>query len=141
MPPILMSQALSEWIVTGTFVRRPRLQVVLVEAGLGWIPYMLDRLDRVAKKSKWKDRGMNLAEPPSYYWHTNMSATFEEDELRIGVATPDRCGQPALGHRLPTSRQARGPSPRRSSSSNSPSAPPTSATRSVSDNAARLYRL
>ena len=85
MPPILMSQALSEWIVTGTFVRHPRLQVVLVEAGLGWIPYMLDRLDRVAKKSKWKDRGMNLAEPPSYYWHTNMSATFEEDELGLGL--------------------------------------------------------
>ena len=85
MPPIFMSQALSEWIVTGTFVRHPRLQVVLVEAGLGWIPYMLDRLDRVAKKSRWNERGMDLAEPPSYYWRHNMSATFEEDELGLGL--------------------------------------------------------
>ena len=34
---------------------------------------------------------MDLPEPPSSYWHRNMSATFEEDELglelrhRIGV--------------------------------------------------------
>jgi predicted TIM-barrel fold metal-dependent hydrolase len=85
MPPILMSQVLSEWIVTGKFVRHPRLRVVLVEAGLGWIPYMLDRLDRVAEKSRWKDRGMELDEAPSYYWHRNMHATFEEDELGLGL--------------------------------------------------------
>ncbi len=85
MPPIFMSQALSEWIVTGIFVRHPGLRVVLVEAGLGWIPYMLDRLDRVAVKSKWKERGMDLPELPSYYWHHHMSATFEEDELGLSL--------------------------------------------------------
>jgi len=85
MPPIFMSQALSEWIVTGTFVRHQALQVVLVEAGLGWIPYMLDRLDRVAVKSRWAERGMDLVEPPSFYWHHNMNATFEEDELGLGL--------------------------------------------------------
>lgn len=85
MPPIFMSQALAEWIVTGTFVRHPRLQVVLVEAGLGWIPYLLDRLDRVAVKSRWSERGMALTEPPSAYWHRNMSATFEEDALGLDL--------------------------------------------------------
>ena len=85
MPPIFMAQALSEWIVTGIFVRHPRLRLVLVEAGLGWIPYMLDRLDRVAIKSKWRERGMSLVEPPSHYWHQNVSATFEEDELGLGL--------------------------------------------------------
>jgi predicted TIM-barrel fold metal-dependent hydrolase len=91
MPTIFMSQALTELIVTGTFVRHPKLRVVLVEAGLGWIPYMIDRLDRVCRKSMWKERGMTLKEMPSYYWHHNMAATFEEDELglelreRIGV--------------------------------------------------------
>ena len=83
MPTIFMSQALTEFIVTGTFVRHPKLRVVLVEAGLGWIPYMIDRLDRVSRKSKWKERGMPLEELPSYYWHHNMGATFEEDELGL----------------------------------------------------------
>jgi predicted TIM-barrel fold metal-dependent hydrolase len=90
MPTIFMSQALTELIVTGTFVRHPKLRVVLVEAGLGWIPYMIDRLDRVARKSRWMERGMALKEVPSYYWHHNMAATFEEDEL--GLELRDRIG-------------------------------------------------
>jgi len=91
MPPIMMAQPLTELIVTGTFVRHPALRVVMVESGLSWIPYLLDRLDRVAVKSAWKERGMTLEEPPSFYWRRNMAATFEEDELglelrhRIGV--------------------------------------------------------
>ena len=125
MPPIFMSQALSEWIVTGTFVRHPALQVVLVEAGLGWIPYMLDRLDRVAVKSRWAERGMDLAEPPSFYWHHNMHATFEEDELGWGCETSSAwttsSGPPTTP--IPT---ARGQSRRRSSSSSSPAARPRS---------------
>jgi predicted TIM-barrel fold metal-dependent hydrolase len=90
MPPILMSQPMVELILTGIFTRHPDLRVVLVEAGLSWIPYMLDRLDRVSEKSKWTERGMPLDEPPSYYWHHNMAATFEEDQL--GLELRDRIG-------------------------------------------------
>jgi predicted TIM-barrel fold metal-dependent hydrolase len=90
MPPILMSQPMVELILTGTFTRHPGLRIVLVEAGLGWIPYMLDRLDRVSDKSRWADRGMALDERPSHYWHHNMAATFEEDEL--GLELRDRIG-------------------------------------------------
>jgi predicted TIM-barrel fold metal-dependent hydrolase len=28
---------------------------------------------------------MELPEPPSYYWHRNMRATFEEDELGLDL--------------------------------------------------------
>jgi predicted TIM-barrel fold metal-dependent hydrolase len=90
MPPIMMSQPMVELILTGTFVRHPDLTVILVEAGLGWIPYMLDRLDRVSHKSWWAERGMPLNELPSYYWSHNMAATFEEDEL--GLELRDRIG-------------------------------------------------
>jgi predicted TIM-barrel fold metal-dependent hydrolase len=91
MPPIMMSQPMVELILTGTFTRNPELRVILVEAGLSWIPYMLDRLDRMYHKSRWAERGMPLDELPSHYWFHNMAATFEEDELglelrhRIGV--------------------------------------------------------
>jgi predicted TIM-barrel fold metal-dependent hydrolase len=90
MPPILMSQAMVELILTGVFERHPALRVVLVEAGLSWIPYMLDRLDRVSAKLDWPAKGMPKGKP-SDYWYANMAATFEEDALglsmrsRIGV--------------------------------------------------------
>jgi predicted TIM-barrel fold metal-dependent hydrolase len=90
MPPILMSQPMVELILTGTFTRHPRLRVVLVEAGLGWVPYMLDRLDRVHHKSRWAELGMPLDDLPSSYWYRNMAATFEEDEL--GLSMRERIG-------------------------------------------------
>jgi predicted TIM-barrel fold metal-dependent hydrolase len=90
MPPILMSQPMVELILTGVFTRHPRLRVVLVEAGLSWIPYMLDRLDRVHHHSRWAERGMPLDDLPSTYWYRNMAATFEEDEL--GLSMRDRLG-------------------------------------------------
>lgn len=89
MPPILMSQALVELILTGVFERHPKLRVVLVESGLSWIPYMLDRLDRVSAKLDWPSRGMPRGKP-SDYWYRNMAATFEEDEL--GLSMRDRIG-------------------------------------------------
>jgi uncharacterized protein len=90
MPPILMSQPLVEWILTGIFDRHPGLRVVLVEAGLGWIPYVLDRLDLCSAKGDWKAKGMPLANLPSDYWMQNMAATFEEDP--VGLSMRHRLG-------------------------------------------------
>jgi predicted TIM-barrel fold metal-dependent hydrolase len=90
MPPIMMSQAMVELILSGIFVRHPAVRVVLVEAGLGWIPYMLDRLDHTSAKLDWESKGMPPGKP-SDYWYRNMAATFEEDQMglsmrgRIGV--------------------------------------------------------
>jgi len=83
VPPIFMALPMTELIVSGVFTRHPDLHVVMVESGLAWIPFMLDRLDRVYHKSRWQDRGMPLEELPSHYWHRNMGATFEEDELGL----------------------------------------------------------
>jgi predicted TIM-barrel fold metal-dependent hydrolase len=90
MPPILMSQPLVEWILTGILARHPRLQLVFVEAGLGWIPYLLDRLDICHHKGEWKAKGMPIENLPSDYWRHNMAATFEEDVL--GLSYRDRLG-------------------------------------------------
>jgi len=81
LPPIFMSELLGGWVVTGIFERHPRLKVVLVEAGLGWIPYYLQRLDKMKDRHGWEVRGMNLPKLPSDYWYSNMAATFEEDAV------------------------------------------------------------
>jgi predicted TIM-barrel fold metal-dependent hydrolase len=90
LPPIFMAESLAGWVVSGVLERHPELRVVLVEAGLGWIPYMLDRLDRMQHRHGWDHFDMPISELPSFYWHRNMAATFEEDEL--GITLRDRIG-------------------------------------------------
>jgi predicted TIM-barrel fold metal-dependent hydrolase len=90
LPSMYMAEAMASWLLPGIFVRHPRLQVGFVEAGLGWLPYFLARLDRMADRHGWEQLGMNLPEAPSHYWRQNMFATFEEDEF--GVQNRDEIG-------------------------------------------------
>ena len=90
LPPIFMAESLANWCVSGVLERFPSLRVVLVEAGLGWLPYMLDRLDRMQERHHWDKFDMPISELPSFYWYRNMGATFEEDEL--GISMRDRIG-------------------------------------------------
>lgn len=89
LPPVFMAEVIANWIVPGTLERFPRLKVVLVEAGLGWIPFFIGRLDTMKKRHGWDHYGM-LKEPPSFYWHRQMAATFEEDEF--GIRNRDAIG-------------------------------------------------
>ncbi len=89
LPPLYMSESIASWIVSGTLARFPGLRVVFVEAGLGWLPFFLDRLDRMYRRHGWSQMDM-LAEKPSFYWHRQMAATFEEDEF--GVENRHRLG-------------------------------------------------
>ncbi len=85
LPPVFMAEVIANWIVPGVLDRHPRLKIVLVEAGLGWIPYYIGRLDKMVERHGWGELGMNLPELPSHYWHNNMFASFEEDEFGIRV--------------------------------------------------------
>jgi predicted TIM-barrel fold metal-dependent hydrolase len=89
IPPILMSQPMTELILSGVFERHPGLRVVMVESGLSWIPYLLERLDTCYHKGDWKSRGMP-AGLPTDYWYRNMAATFEED--LTSMAMRDKLG-------------------------------------------------
>jgi predicted TIM-barrel fold metal-dependent hydrolase len=80
LPPIAMSECIADWIVSGVLERWPGLRVVLVEAGIGWIPYYLERLDTMVTNHGWETYPEHaIKELPSFYWHRNMAATFEQD--------------------------------------------------------------
>jgi predicted TIM-barrel fold metal-dependent hydrolase len=80
LPPIFMAECVADWTVTGVLERWPGLKIVLVEAGVGWIPYFLERLDTMADNHGWDTFPTKaISEKPSFYWHRNMAATFEQD--------------------------------------------------------------
>jgi uncharacterized protein len=91
LPPIYMAESVATWAVSGVLERWPGLKVVFVEAGIGWIPYFLERLDTMVGSHGWDTfPDKVITEAPSFYWHRNMAATFEQD--KIGMRNRDAIG-------------------------------------------------
>ncbi|MBI2493018.1 MAG: amidohydrolase family protein [Candidatus Rokubacteria bacterium] len=83
-----MANILTSLVFGGALERHPRLRVVLGESGIGWIPYVLQRMD-----AEWEDQFKDLAltMPPSAYWHRQCWATYQTDP--IGVRLLDVLGE------------------------------------------------
>ncbi|MFQ5665073.1 MAG: amidohydrolase family protein [Candidatus Binatia bacterium] len=69
---------IAETILSGLFDRFPRLRLISVEAGAGWVPYFLEQLD----DRYWRNRAwakVELQMLPSAYFHRNWLVTFVQD--------------------------------------------------------------
>ena len=62
---------------------------MIVESGVGWIPYFLQRMDQTFAKHRFWTKSV-IKEKPSTYWYRQGHATFIED--MVGVAERQRCG-------------------------------------------------
>jgi uncharacterized protein len=65
----------------GTFDKFPRLKLVLLEAGAGWMAYWLDRLDAVYQSNF--GRIVPLKEKPSFYFHRQCWVSADPDESSL----------------------------------------------------------
>jgi predicted TIM-barrel fold metal-dependent hydrolase len=83
-----MARILMEIIYSGVLETYPSLQVVIAESGIGWIPYILDRMD-MEWEEQYKD--LTLTMKPSDYWHRQCRATYQSDE--IGLRLLDILGE------------------------------------------------
>ena len=87
--PMQLDEALVGMCFSGVFARHPNVRIVLGESGLGWLPYLLDRMDH--EFHKYRDATVGrIDEPPSEYFHRHLFLTYEEDP--IGLAFLDRIG-------------------------------------------------
>ena len=81
------------------FERFPHFRVVFGESGIGWIPYLLDRMD-YEYQDQYRDIKLKML--PSEYWRRQCRATFQFD--RIGTKLVEDLGAPEtadVGFRLP----------------------------------------
>ena len=62
-------------ILSGLFDRHPDLQLVSVESGVGWIPFILETIDYEMYENAPDELAM-LRKPPSEYFRSNLYATF-----------------------------------------------------------------
>ncbi len=77
--PLQLDEALAIMIFSGALERHPGLTLVLAEAGVGWLPYFLHRMDMEWENLRDKiDDGPSVA--PSDLFRRQVMATFEEEE-------------------------------------------------------------
>ena len=76
-------------IFSGALERYPTLRIVLGESGIGWIPYVLERMDWEYEE-RYKGRSA-LKMRPSDYWRRQCRATFQDD--RLGIKNLDELGE------------------------------------------------
>jgi len=83
----LFAQArqLSSMVLDGVFELYPRLRVAFLESGVGWVPFMMDRLDEeYERKGRWAPR---LRKRPSeYVANGNIYFSIEVEERALPLA-------------------------------------------------------
>ena len=82
-----MANILASMIFSGALERHRGLRLILGEAGIGWIPYVLWRMD-----AEWEDqfKDLSLTMPPSEYWKRQCWATYQTDP--VGIKLLDELG-------------------------------------------------
>jgi predicted TIM-barrel fold metal-dependent hydrolase len=81
----LVQRTLIGMIYAGTFDRYPELQVVSVENDVGWAGNIIERMDYVDVKGRFRNLNVDHRneQAPSEYWHNNISYTFMRDRSGI----------------------------------------------------------
>jgi predicted TIM-barrel fold metal-dependent hydrolase len=84
---------LASFVLGGVFERFPRLKLVCVEAGAGWLPDYLYRMDHFFKRHGARHGFMALSRKPSEYFLDNVYVTFQDDPVAFaltGLLNPKR---------------------------------------------------
>lgn len=87
--PLEVMLTLGEILTSPLFDRHPKLKLVLAEADTGWLPWLLERVDR-GQERYGAQNGIKLNLKPSEYFRRNVMAAFIKD--RVGVYTREFTG-------------------------------------------------
>ena len=85
--------SMADWLMSGVLERFPDLTLAYSEGQIGWIPYILERADKV-----WEDnRGWNgvydkIPEPPSNYYYRQIYGCFFDDAHGLTPDSLEKCG-------------------------------------------------
>jgi len=79
-----------DFLWSGVLVRYPRLKLAYAESQIGWLPYILERIDDVWEDNQGWAQTKQIPEPPSTYFHRNVYGCFFKDQT--GIDLRDRIG-------------------------------------------------
>ena len=82
--------SLVDYLFSGVLDRFPKLRLAYAEGQVGWMPYVLERADKLWEERSDNAFGSNLANPPSSYIAGRIWGCVFDDE--VGLANRDRIG-------------------------------------------------
>src|SRR5690606_17103256 len=76
--------SMSDWLFSGKLVQFPNLKLAYSEGQIGWIPYILERVDDVWSEHRaWGGVKDLVPEPPSTYYYRQIYGCFFRDQHGI----------------------------------------------------------
>jgi predicted TIM-barrel fold metal-dependent hydrolase len=83
--------SLIDWLTSGVMARFPNIRVAFSESQIGWMPFVLERLDHLWDKGRaGADINPLITRPPSTYMAGRIFGCFFEDDF--GLASRDVIG-------------------------------------------------
>jgi predicted TIM-barrel fold metal-dependent hydrolase len=83
--------SMADFLLSGLLHRMPALKLMYAECQIGWIPYLLERIDDVWETHRgWSNSQTNCPELPSSYYYRQIYACFFKDA--VGVQLLDKVG-------------------------------------------------
>lgn len=88
----LSVHALIDWLLSGVLERQKDLKIALSESQVGWMPFILERLDSAWRRSRNYDPSIFalIPEPPSHYIKDRVFACVFDDS--VGLELRDHIG-------------------------------------------------
>jgi predicted TIM-barrel fold metal-dependent hydrolase len=83
MPALGLAETIAFWILTGTLEKFPKLKVLFVEPGLGWLPWFFEKMD---ERMHLHYSFPGVEKLPSEYFRTQMGATFMYEPTGLKAA-------------------------------------------------------
>jgi predicted TIM-barrel fold metal-dependent hydrolase len=81
-----------DFLFSGVLVRFPKLKLAYSEGQIGWLPYVLERVDDVWREHRaWGGVKDIIPEPPSTYYYRQVFGCFFRD--KHGIASLDVVGE------------------------------------------------
>ena len=82
--------SMCDYILSGIFVRFPKLKIAYAEGQVGWMPYVVERMDKIWEERGDASFGIDLPDPPSSYIPNHIWGCIFDDE--IGLKNRDIIG-------------------------------------------------
>ena len=86
--------AMADWLLSGVLARFSHIKIAFSESQVGWMPFLLDRLDHLFIKSRaWADLDPALTELPSRYVPGRVYGCFFDDMVGVDARYQIGIGQ------------------------------------------------